>query len=108
MTPLGHEGMLPRRTFTDLTAHPRFAHDPNYHWLVGSLDYSKIQDAWVLRYASVEEDDRYGGSVTLVNPIGMEKFKSGQLVRVEGSLKNADTQDLRPPFLVQSVRAVEP
>ena len=108
MTTLGHEGLLPRRTFTDLTAHPRFAHDPTYNWLVGTLDYSKIQDAWVLRYASVEEDDRYGGSVTLVNPPGIEKFKSGQLVRVEGSLKNADAQELRPPYLVQNIRAVGP
>lgn len=108
MTTLGHEGLLPRRTFTDLTANPRFAHDPNYNWLVGTLDYSKLQDAWVLRYASVEEDDRYGGSVTLVNPAGIEKFKSGQLVRVEGSLKNADSQALRPPYLVQSIQAVNP
>jgi hypothetical protein len=108
MTPLGQVGMLPRRTFTDTTAHPRFAHDPHYHWLIGTLDYSKLQDAWVLRYASVEEEDRYGGSVTLVNPAGMEKFKSGPLVRVEGSLKNADTQELRPPFLVDSLRIVEP
>lgn len=96
-----------RRTFTDLTAHPRFAHDPNYHWLVGVLDYSKIQGEWLLRYASVEEDDRYGGSVTLHRPGPMNQFKSGQLVRVEGHVINPESQQLRPAFEVQSLRPAE-
>lgn len=102
------DGSVPRRTFTDITAHPKFAHDANYQWLVGKLDYSKIQQAWTLRYASVEEDDRYGGSVTLVEPGRMSSFQSGQLVRVEGRMENGDDFHARPPFRVQSIRAVEP
>jgi hypothetical protein len=88
------------------TADPRsfFAHDPNYHWLVGILAYSKVQDAWVLRYASVEDSDRYGGSVTLVYPGRMNAFKSGQLVRVEGHLIDPDSRQLRPAFEAQSIR----
>ncbi len=35
------ERTVARRTFTDLTAHPKFAHDANYHWLVGTVDYSR-------------------------------------------------------------------
>jgi hypothetical protein len=102
------EGTVPRRTFTDITAHPKFAHDPNYRWLVGRLDYSKIQRSWVLRFASVEEDDRYGGSVTLVDTGRMATFKSGDLVRVEGSLVDPESQQPRPPFRAQSIRPVEP
>lgn len=102
------DGAVARRTFTDITAHPKFAHDPNYHWLVGKLDYSKIQQAWTLRFASVEEDDRYGGSVTLMEPGEMKEFRSGQLVRVEGRMENPDDFHARPPFRVQSIRAVEP
>jgi hypothetical protein len=84
---------------------PRLAHDPNYHWLVGTLDYSRIQQAWVLRYVSYEEEDRYGGCVTLVASSRSLKFKPGQLVRVEGALIDPESQQLRPAFEVRSIRA---
>jgi hypothetical protein len=102
------EGAAGRRTFTDITAHPKFAHDPNYRWLVGKLEYSKIQHAWIVRFASVEEDDRYGGSVTLENPGRMTAYQSGQLVRVEGQLVNPDDMRPRPAFHAYSIRPVEP
>ncbi|HWG45182.1 MAG TPA: hypothetical protein VN688_20630 [Gemmataceae bacterium] len=103
-----HEGAATRRTFTDITAHPKFAHDPNYHWLVGTVDYSRIQRAWLLRYASVEEDDRYGGSVTLENPGQPNALKNGQLVRVEGHVINPDSSQLRPAFHVKNLRIEGP
>jgi hypothetical protein len=103
-----HQGIVTRRTFADITAHPKFAHDPNYHWLVGTVDYSRIQRAWLLRYASVEEDDRYGGSVTLENPGRPNVLKNGQLVRVEGYVINPDSSQLRPAFHVKSIRAEGP
>lgn len=84
----------------------RFGHDPNYHWLIGTLDYSRIQDAWVLRYASWEEEDRYGGCVTLVTPGRGIALKQGQTVRVEGSLIDPSSQQLRPAFQVNNVRVV--
>jgi hypothetical protein len=83
---------------------PRFAHDPKYHWLVGTLDYSRIQQAWILRYVSFEEEDRYGGCVTLVAPSRTMTFKPGQIVRVEGALIDPDSQQLRPAFQVQKIR----
>jgi hypothetical protein len=82
----------------------RFGHDANYHQLVGTLDYSKIQDAWVLRYVSYEEDDRYGGSVTLVAPGNGVALKPGQTVRVEGALIDPESQQLRPAFQVRKIR----
>ena len=102
------EGPAGRRTFTDITAHPKFAHDPNYRWLVGRLDYSKVRQTWTLRFASVEEDDRYGGSVTLDNSGRMAAFQSGQLVRVEGQLVDADDTRPRPSYHAHSIQPVEP
>ncbi|HEY7423937.1 MAG TPA: hypothetical protein VH682_06795 [Gemmataceae bacterium] len=87
---------------------PPFSHDPNYHSLVGILAYSKIQNAWVLRYASVEDSDRYGGSVTLANAGRMNAFKSGRFVRVEGYLIDPNSQQLRPAFQARSIRPVGP
>jgi hypothetical protein len=102
------EGPAGRRTFTDITAHPKFAHDPNYRWLVGRLDYSKVRQTWTLRFASVEEDDRYGGSVTLADSGRLAAFQSGQLVRVEGQLVDPVDTRPRPAFHAQSIRPVGP
>lgn len=101
------EDSTPRAANADVTTQPCFAHDPNYHRLVGVLEYSKIQDAWILRYASVEEEDRYGGSVTLHGSGPMNAFKSRQVVRVEGRLINPDSQQIRPAFQVESIHPSE-
>jgi hypothetical protein len=102
------EAPVARRTFTDITADPRFAHEPGYGWLVGTLDYSRVQKSWVLRYASVEEEDRYGGSVALVGPGDMNGFTSGQLVRVEGHLLDPESKQPRPPYRVRAVQPAGP
>jgi hypothetical protein len=98
----------PRPTFTDPTAHAGFAHAPNYQWLVGTLDYSRTQGAWILRYASVEDEDRYGGIVTLDCPNRMNAFKSGQLVRVEGHLIDPESHQIRPAFEVRTIVPMRP
>jgi len=90
---------------TPALASERFGHDPNYRWLVGTLDYSQIQRAWLLRYMSYEEDDRYGGCVTLVGSIPAASVKKGQTVRVEGSLIDPESRQLRPAFQVDNIRA---
>jgi hypothetical protein len=84
----------------------RYGHDQNYHWLIGTLDYSQIQEAWVLRYASWEEEDRYGGCVSLVASRRGIAFKRGQTVRVEGALIDPNSQQLRPAYEVRKIRVV--
>lgn len=81
-----------------------YGHDPNYRWLVGTLDYSRNQGAWVLRYVSYEEDDRYGGCVTLVGDTATMSLKPGQTVRVEGSMIDPESRQLQPAFEVRSIR----
>jgi hypothetical protein len=81
-----------------------FGHDPNYRWLVGTLDYSQIQRAWLLRYVSYEDDDRYGGCVTLVGVPSSAALKKGKTVRVQGSLIDPDSRQLRPAFQVDNIR----
>jgi hypothetical protein len=90
---------------TQIQTSERFGHDTNYRWLVGTLDYSQIQGAWLLRYVSYEEDDRYGGCVTLVGALPPESLKKGRTVRVEGSLIDPDSRQLRPAYQVESIRA---
>ncbi|MHB1425124.1 MAG: hypothetical protein ACYC3I_18285 [Gemmataceae bacterium] len=83
----------------------QYGHDPEYHWLEGLLVYSWIEKAWWVRYLPFEEDDRYGGCVTLVGGIAAKRFKPGQIVRVEGHLIDPSSRQLRPAFQVESIRA---
>jgi hypothetical protein len=87
---------------------PRFGHDPNYRWLVGTLDYSRIQRGWLLRYVPVQQEDRYGGCVMLVAPNHETSFKHGQTVRVEGTFIDPESRQLRPAYRVETVRVEQP
>jgi hypothetical protein len=106
LTPVGAPGgnlsRLPRRSFRDITADPAFAHDPLYRWLVGRLE--KDSDGrWSLRYASLEEDDRYGGRLPLTASWPLTDFLIGQLVRVEGEVIVPIGGSAAPLYLVQAI-----
>jgi hypothetical protein len=92
----------PRRSFADITADARFAHADDYGWLVGEVAYSHAKKSWRLRYASVDETDRYGGSVTLEGT-GLDDLKDGQVVKVEGSVLNPESRDPSPGYRVTTV-----
>jgi hypothetical protein len=92
-----------RRTFNDLTAHPAFAHDQGYHWLIGVVQQRKDSRTWEIRYASAEEDDIYGGHLQLVPAGAVPDLQNGLLVRVEGHVHESSG---RPTFQAQSIRAI--
>ena len=95
----------PRRSFADITARPEFAHAPDYSWMVGQLQYVHGRKAWRLRYASVDEEERYGGSVTLEGCDHlMDQYRSGQLVRVQGKLADPESRHPSPGFIVADIR----
>lgn len=104
----GQEAGVRRRSFADITAHPSFGHAPDYSWLVGELQYVHIRNAWRVRYASVEEEDRYGGSVTLTETGSMADYKNGQIVRVEGQLADPESRDPSPTYRVRTLRVLTP
>jgi hypothetical protein len=80
-------------------------HAPDYRWLVGRLHYVHVRDVWRIRYASPEDDDRYGGVMTLIEPAPMTGFRNGQLVRVEGHVLDPDSPGPSPAYVV---RIIEP
>jgi hypothetical protein len=100
------ETEAPRRSYTDVTAAPCFAHAKDYAWLCGRAEYSRLSKAWRLRYASVDEPDRYGGSVTLVPGPKLDALKDGEYVRVTGHL-TADAAGLSPEYEVESLTPVQ-
>ena len=102
-TSMKNDDMAPRRSFADITARPEFAHDNDYKWLIGELSYVPQKQQWRVRYTSIDDEDRYGGSVTLDASHLMEGFKSGQLVRVEGAMLNADSREPAPMYRVNAI-----
>jgi len=109
-----------RKSFVDTTAQPFFGHAEDYSWLQGQVEYSCLSKCWRLRYASVDEEDCYGGSVNLIENELLHKLKDGQQVRVQGRLTKvadvqqaggtttfADGKNITPHYRVDSLRPVE-
>jgi hypothetical protein len=98
---------FPRRSSPDHMATPDSGHAEDYSWLVGKLQYSRFNKSWRLRFASVDEEDRYGGSVTIVDDLRLAGLKDGQTVRVEGHLTNPEARTIAPPYEVNSIQALD-
>jgi hypothetical protein len=97
-----------RRSFTDCSAKPGMGHADNYTWLTGELQYLHGANVWNLRYASVDEEDKFGGSVTLVEMGRQNTFQSGQMVRVEGEVLDPEAKPLGGQGYKFRVRSIEP
>jgi hypothetical protein len=66
---------------------PRIGNDPEYRWVTGQLFYIHAEGGmWVVRYAPVDREDRYGGSVVLAPAVNMDNFQEGDLVTVHGEV----------------------
>ncbi|MGF1583130.1 MAG: hypothetical protein ACFCD0_27735 [Gemmataceae bacterium] len=90
----------PKTTTRDIA----YAHDKKYDWVQGVIQQSS--QGIRLRYASIDERDKYGGSVTLV---GVEKDMSlvdGNKVLVYGRFVNPSNSTIAPLYHVDSVRPI--
>ncbi len=94
-TPVKQGDILPapeppqrRRSYVDITAAACFGHAPDYAWVSGQVEYSRVRKEWRLRYASVDETDRYGGRLVLIENEHLSYLRDGQYVRLQGHLVN--------------------
>jgi hypothetical protein len=68
---------------------PRVGHDSEYHRITGQLIYVHADKGlWVVRYAPVDREDRYGGSVVLSPVVNMDAYQDGDLVTINGEILN--------------------
>jgi hypothetical protein len=90
------------------TPHPSgYAHALDYSMLAGELNYDRRQGSWRLRYATLDDEDRYGGSVTLQGAQGtLHDLKPGQVVRVRGSLADPDSHVPSPDYRVTEIEVI--
>jgi hypothetical protein len=101
------EELARQRCAVEPGSEPTRGHAPDFSWLVGELQYLEVRNAWRLRYASVEDEDRYGGSVTLVEMGSLTGLRNGQRVRVEGRLVDPESRDPSPAYRVRSLQFVK-
>ena len=101
-TKTAHDESVRRRSFTDVTVKPCFAHAADYSWLVGELEAD--QGGWRLHFASV--DDPSGGSVRLVIS-DTNDLKDGMIVRVEGQMAEPRSAAELSEYRVHSIRKAD-
>ena len=100
----GRDDISRRRSYVDITAKSCFSHAPDYSWVQGELVFLHSHNCWRIRYASVDEDDKFGGGVNLVETGPMDNFKDGQCVRVQG--RPSDSENKESEYRVSSIQAL--
>jgi hypothetical protein len=84
-----------------------YAHNSDYSALTGKLYYSPRTKTWLLRYIPVEEEDHFGGVVTLVGLDPNDRnLKAGITVAVRGRIADPNTTELSPAYLLQEIKVV--
>ena len=81
-----------------------FGRAADYRWLQGELLFSSVRGVWRLRYAAADDDDPYGGSVTLLNVDAHLALQAGQHIRVEGRLINPRSNEPSPFYHVRKLQ----
>lgn len=89
---------------------PEYAHARDYRWLVGQLQrVHSPKHQWKIRYADLEENEHWGGSMVLAEDVRLDQWKDGDLVYVEGEILN-DRPSLYlagPLYRVRHIRAAQ-
>jgi hypothetical protein len=106
LSPAGEPGSM-RKSFVDITAHPYFSHTDDYRCLHGQLQHSRITKSWRLRYASVDEADPYGGSVTLTDESRLSGFRDGDFIRVHGRFVSSEERGIAPAYLIDTIQPID-
>jgi len=88
----------------------RLAHAADYSKLTGLLQYVHADGGlWVLRYASLAEEDANGGSVIIHRDGKMANYREGDLVTVEGEVtaKKGSSRLGAPLYQVRTINLVD-
>src|SRR5262249_18838611 len=89
----------------------KVGHEQDYSWITGQLTYVRADGGrWVLRYGHPEENDKYGGAVTLAPTVEMRNYRDGDLVCVFGQVidEGRSSRSLSSPlYRVNSISMVE-
>lgn len=89
----------------------QFGYDAEgYSWLKGVIEFNPKLQVWHLTYSQNPDDnDQYGGEVTLKNTAHFKYLRSGEIVRVEGQFDPQQADRLGKPVyeVVRIIRDVK-
>jgi hypothetical protein len=88
----------------------KVGHEEDYSWITGHLFYVHADGGkWILRYARLDEVDKYGGGVVLTPTLDMKNFREGDLVCVFGKIidENRGRSLGGPTYKVDAMTMVE-
>ncbi len=90
----------------------KVGHEADYSWITGQL--YRIDGSsgglWLVRYATAEMQDQYGGTVVLAPAVQMSNYRDGDLVSVRGEVLNGgrnSEQIAAPVYRASDVSLVE-
>lgn len=64
-----------------------YGHADNYTWLIGRLQrVSTPNEQWKIRYAPLDEEDQWGGSMVLAPDARLTSYNDGDIVYLEGQI----------------------
>ena len=82
-------------------------HAEDYSWLRGEVQYDHISKGWRLRYAGLDEYDRWGGAVILAADGSLDRLRDGQIVKVQGHLVESENRRGAPLYHADSIAVAE-
>ncbi|MFQ5731696.1 MAG: hypothetical protein ACE5KM_07060 [Planctomycetaceae bacterium] len=64
-----------------------YGHARDFSWLMGNLHHVHVNGgSWKIRYAPLDQQDFWGGSVVLSEDVRIDQFKDGDFVYAEGEI----------------------
>jgi len=86
------------------SVHIKYGHGENFTTVTGQLQ--AYRKTYRLRYASIEQEDRYGGVVTLEGA-DLSKLRDGQHARIQGVLVPPTERNGPAMYRVQSIEILD-
>jgi hypothetical protein len=78
------------RRYNEVPAEPggkTYGHADDYTWLIGRLQkISTPTEQWKIRYAPLDEEDQWGGSMVLAPDARLAQYRDGEVVYLEGQI----------------------
>lgn len=75
-----------------------YSSDPQFQWVQGVLEYDDPSNTWVIMYNdNPRASDQYGGELTLADDPSLARFRSGDVVRIYGSIDPSERDSRRKP-----------
>ncbi len=84
-----------------------YGHGENYEWLIGKLQKVHVpRQGWKIRYARLDEKDKWGGSMVFSPDARLDSFQDGDVVYVEGDIisERASLYLAGPRYRVRNLR----